>query len=284
MATDSTPTVVVTGAAGGIGLEIVKQLRSRARVIAVVLDAEQAIVATEAGAWRCVACDIGNAAQVDAAIAAINAAIPGQELAALIHCVAIQTVAPCELIKRAELEKFYAVNVFGTLQLVQGMIPALRNARGRMLLFSSLGGRLATPMLGAYTSSKYALEALADVMRRELSLCGVTVSLIEPGGVLTPLVAAQPRIVEQGLAQLEAPQRKLYEPMYRGYLAMTEKGKRYASAPADVARVAVDVALGPGRPKARYVIGADARLMLLLVRLLPVRWLDRLLMKIIVPR
>ena len=165
-------------------------------------------------------------------------------------------------------------------QLVQGLIPALRPTGGRIVLFSSMAGRVASPMLGAYSGSKFALEGLADALRRELCLSGVSLSLVEPGGVDTPMAAAQGALVEQAFARLDTESAKRYGRLLRGYKAMTEAGMRHASTPAGVARVAVDAIMGPGKPKARYVAGKDAKLLILLAGWLPTRWLDALLMKL----
>ena len=270
-------TVVVVGAAGGIGLEIVRQLQGQARVLAVVQNAEQqAIVA--ALCQQSFTCDLQDTASVSAAAAQVAQQLPGP-LDALIFCAALQPVSPVELIKRADIERLFAINVFSTMQFVQGMIPALRRKPGRIVLFSSMAGRVAAPMLGAYSASKHALEALADTLRLELRPSGVTVSLIEPGGVDTPMAAAQPVLVEQALAALSPADAANYAPLLRGYKTLAVKALRFASRPADVAKLAVRAAIGARRPKPRYVAGMDAKLTVAMGRWLPATWLDALLVK-----
>jgi NAD(P)-dependent dehydrogenase (short-subunit alcohol dehydrogenase family) len=277
MNTPLRPTVVVVGAVGGIGLEVVRQLQSRARVIAVVHDIAQATAIRELVS-DCVGCDLADPDSTAAAVSAINATLPGQ-LDGLVFCAAAQPVGAVELVTRKKLERLFAVNVFGTWQLVQGLVPAIRRGRGRVVLFSSLTARLAAPMVGAYAASKFALEALADALRRELRPSHVSVSLIEPGGVDTAMAAAQGPLVDQGRAELCGESADLYGPMYSGYKTMAEKALKYASSPRDVARVAVRVVIGSRRPKDRYVVGADAKLMLLIAKFVPVRWLDAILVK-----
>ena len=69
----------------------------------------------------------------------------------------------------------------------QALLPALRRGRGRIVNVSSIGGRMALPLLGAYNASKFGLEAFSDSLRRELRGQGVDVIVIEPGGIKTPI-------------------------------------------------------------------------------------------------
>lgn len=276
--TNKLPAVVVVGAAGGIGRQIVLQLQSRARVLAVVQNEEQRL-ALGGLADTAIACDLADADSVDVALKSLDA-LCADGLDGFIFTAAMQPVGPLELVPRRELERLFAINVFGTFQFVQGLIPALRRKRGRVVLFSSMAGRVAAPVLGAYNGSKFALEGLADTLRRELRLSGISLSLVEPGGVSTPMAAAQGAQVQQFLDRLDADAAQRYGPLLRGYRAMTEAGLKHASTPEHVASVAVAAALNAGTPKARYVVGMDAKLVILFSRLLPVRWLDGLLLKL----
>jgi NAD(P)-dependent dehydrogenase (short-subunit alcohol dehydrogenase family) len=274
--------VVVVGAVGGIGLEVVRQLQSKARVIAVVREAAQATAIRELVS-DCVGCDLSDAVSTAAAVRAINAMLPGR-LDGLVFCAAEQPVGAVELVTRAKLERLFATNVFGTWQLVQGLVPAIRQGHGRVVLFSSVMACLRAPMIGAYAASKSALEALADALRRELLRSNVTVSLIEPGGVATRMAAAQGPLVDQGRAELQGETADLYAPLYRGYKTMALRGLKYASNPRDVAQIAVRAVIGPGRPRDRYVVGTDARIMSLIAKSLPARWLDAFLVRMTIGR
>jgi hypothetical protein len=103
--------------------------------------------------------------------------------------------------------------------------------------------------------------------------------LIEPGGVATAMAAAQGRLVDQGRAELQGDSADLYEPMYSGYKAMAETALKYASSPRNVASIAVRAVIGRGRPRDRYVVGTDAKLMLLIAKIIPLRWLDAMLVQ-----
>jgi NAD(P)-dependent dehydrogenase (short-subunit alcohol dehydrogenase family) len=272
-------TIVVVGAAGGIGLEVLRQLHADdVQVIAVVQNLAQA-EQVAAQSLTSVVCDLTNSDSVKQTLAAIALAAP-ERLDGLVFCAAMQPVGPLEFVPRADLERLFAVNVFGTLQVVQGLIPSLRRCQGRIVLFSSLAGRIASPMLGAYASSKFCLEGMSDALRRELRLSQVSLTLIEPGAVATPMATAQPQLVEQAFSRLDSASALLYGPMFRGYSALAQKGVSMASSAADVAAIAVAVVTGRAPAKPRYIAGRDAKLLIGLARLLPIRWLDALLMKL----
>ncbi|MCY1549961.1 hypothetical protein D9M68_861700 [compost metagenome] len=93
------------------------------------------------------------------------------------------------------------------------------------------------------------------------------------------MAAAQGALAQQGLERLAPALREVYGPLYRGYRAMTAKALRFASTPTAVAGLACAAALTDSKPKARYVAGTDAKLMLLLARWLPTHWMDALLVK-----
>jgi len=275
----STPVVVVTGAAGGIGKHVLLQLQGRARILAIVQNAAQQSEVAALSAHS-VACDLNDAASVQRALDEIRASCP-EGIDGLVFTAAIQPVGPLELISRQDLERLFAVNVFGTIQVVQGLIPGLRRRRGRIVIFSSMAGRVAIPVLGAYNGGKFALEGISDTLRRELLPSGISVSLIEPGGVETPMAAAQGPLVEQLLARLDAQSEQHYGRLIRGYLAMAKAGLRHASKPEAVAQLAVATILRRDTPRARYVAGRDAKLMIFMSRWLPTRWLDAMLVKLV---
>ena len=84
---------------------------------------------------------------------------------------------------RSQLE----INVIGHIAVTQALLTLLRQAQGRIINMSSVSGRVATPFLGPYAASKFALEALSDSMRLELMPWDINVSVIEPGPISTPI-------------------------------------------------------------------------------------------------
>ena len=95
--------------------------------------------------------------------------------------------APLEDLPLEELRRQLEVNVVGQLAVTQAVLPALRAARGRIVIMGSIGGRSALPFLGGYAMTKHALEAMADSLRVELAPDGISVSIVEPGTIATAI-------------------------------------------------------------------------------------------------
>lgn len=277
----NTAPALVIGAAGGIGSEVLRLMAAQREVLAVVLDDAQAGHARQNGAAAVVCCDLADKAAVGRALDEIVALLAGRGLSALINCAAIQPIGACEVSPRAQFEQVFAVNFFSSLEFIQALLPALRQAKGRVVLFSSLLGRVASPLVGVYAASKFALEGYADALRREVSGMGISVSLVEPGHVNTPMAAAQPQLAQRAIAQLSAEHSVWYAGMYRGYSKMAQGAEKHSTDPATVARVAAQAALAAQRPKPRYLVGGDAKMMVLLSWLLPSRGIDWLFGKLL---
>jgi NAD(P)-dependent dehydrogenase (short-subunit alcohol dehydrogenase family) len=143
-----------------------------------------------------------------------------------------------------------------------------------VVFISSISGRVAAPLLGPYAASKFALEALADSLRRELLPWGIRVSVIQPGRINTPIWGKSLAAAEQLLATLPDEAHQLYGKMIasaREGVQRPEKG-----APMDEVVKAVAHALTSSQPRTRYLIGRDARVAAGIVHLLPDRVIDRL--------
>jgi NAD(P)-dependent dehydrogenase (short-subunit alcohol dehydrogenase family) len=199
----------------------------------------------------------------------------GARLDGIVNNAGIALAGPLELLPPAELRRLFDVNFFGTLAVVQAFLPLLRETHGRIVNVSSIGGRLSLPFLGAYTSSKFALEAASDALRVELRSFGIAVSVIEPGAVRTPIWERSAQASLHVLDNLPAAARRVYEAPVRSMVRAAERMGREGIAAERVA-LAIERALYAKRPRARYVVGFDARIRVL-VALLPEALRDRIL-------
>jgi NAD(P)-dependent dehydrogenase (short-subunit alcohol dehydrogenase family) len=148
-------------------------------------------------------------------------------------------------------------NLLGVIRMVQAVLPVMRQqGSGRILNISSLVGYVAPPHLGLYSTSKFALEGLSEALSEEVRPFGVSVSLIEPGFVNTPLVIQPPTNL---LAAYASGRQAAQQNLLKG----TKKGME----PGAVARAILRAATS--RPRLRYPVGQDAKIVLLLRRLLP---------------
>jgi len=195
------------------------------------------------------------------------AALRFDRLDGVVDNAGIAVAAPLEDLPLDELRRQLEVNVVGQLAVTQAVLPALRAARGRVVIVGSIAGRSALPFLGGYAITKFALEAMADSLRLELAPDGIAVSLVEPGTIATPIwTKPQP---------LTAAVSERYRARVDAFRAVAAKRSAKA-APADDVAKAVEHALTAPRPKTRYLVGRDARLRAALQHL-PDRLRDRAL-------
>src|SRR5581483_7822637 len=170
-------TALVTGASSGIGAACANRLvRGGWHVLAGVRRTGDAPAGTEE-----LRLDVTDPTQIRAAADRV------ERLDGLVNNAGIVVAAPLEELPLDELRRQLEVNVVGQLAVTQALLPALRAARGRIVLVGSIAGRSALPFLGAYSASKFALEAVADALRIERAPAGIRVSLVEPGTIATPI-------------------------------------------------------------------------------------------------
>ena len=182
---------------------------------------------------------------------------------------------PLEYVAEDDWRWVFDVNLFAVVALTKAATPMLRTGRGRVVHIGSIGGRLASPGLGPYSASKHAVEALAEAQRHEFhrSKTPITVSLIEPGEVKTAIwdkADTSADDVERALDDVGKLRYRWLLDSSRGFIA---EGREKGVAPEKVAD-AVEHALTAKRPKARYLVGPDAKLIGHVVTRLPDRVRD----------
>ena len=269
---------LVVGGAGGVGSAVVERLAGRLCAIDVtVLEAAEAasIEARYQGRVRAHVVDLSDADTAQERIRAIVEAMPS--LDAVVVCAAIAPQGPMELVPLATFRRAYEINCVSAVSVYQAVMPALRNTGGRIVLLGSLGGRAALPFLSAYMATKFALEGLCDVMRREAAPQGVAVSLIQPGAIRTGLIQQQVAETRSEIATLTPEQRELYGYLYERFLNTAERTlEGGASTPDQIADV-VMAALDAEIPETRYVAGDDAKELLGAIGAMSDRQVDALL-------
>jgi NAD(P)-dependent dehydrogenase (short-subunit alcohol dehydrogenase family) len=269
--------VVVTGSSTGIGRACALHLdRLGFKVFAGVRadEAGERLRREASGPLEPLILDVTDAAQITQAAERVSQASEGR-LAGLVNNAGIGVGGPLEVLPVSDFRHQLEVNLIGQVAVTQAFIPALRRARGRLVFISSIGGLLVTPFMSPYHASKFGIEAVGDALRLELRPFGVKVSIVEPGSIATP-------IWEKGSATAKAVRGSLSaegEQLYGKSLARAEEmlGQNAArgAPPEKVAKV-VAHALTARRPRTRYLVGADARTMAALKRVLPDRVRDRL--------
>jgi NAD(P)-dependent dehydrogenase (short-subunit alcohol dehydrogenase family) len=191
----------------------------------------------------------------------------------LINNAGVAYIAVMEEIRLDDLRRQYETNVFGAVRVTQAVLPGMRERRrGRILNMSSIAGKIASPLMGPYASSKFALEGLSDSLRLELAPFGIHVVLIEPGFIPTNMQNTSIGLSADYAARAE---KSPYAAVYRGFRNAFKKSTTGVRAvPEDCARVVLR-ALLDSPPRARYTVTRRARVGVLAKRFLSDRFLDK---------
>ncbi len=221
--------------------------------------------------------DVTNAESIASAVKIVSEATNNNGIWGLINNAGVAVPGPLELLPVADFQQQLQVNVTGQLAVTQAFLGLLRLRTGRIVNMGSISGISPSPFLGAYNASKFALEGLTDVLRMELRPWNISVSLIQPGAIATP-------IWDKSFAQADTAKETLSESAQILYgRAMTAVRKRSGviaanGIPADAVARSVVHALTAKHPKTRYLIGPDAKLAAVLKYILPDKIHDRVIL------
>jgi NAD(P)-dependent dehydrogenase (short-subunit alcohol dehydrogenase family) len=220
--------VLITGASRGIGRATASELTRRGhRVIATARTVKDLDVVDADTKLRL---DVTDQASVDAAIAAAGL------IDVLVSNAGETLRAPVETVPLDEVDRLFQLNTLGALRVAQAVLPGLRTrGAGRVVFVSSILGRLAWPLTGAYAASKWALEAIAEALAAEAGSFGITVTILEPGGVSSGASERAPTYLSE-----DSP----YRPLLAGFAA--RRGERITVE--EVARVVADTLEDPSPP------------------------------------
>ncbi|HMJ96218.1 MAG TPA: SDR family oxidoreductase [Thermoleophilaceae bacterium] len=270
----ATGTVLVTGASTGIGEATVLHLRELGFDPVAAVRKDEDAERLEGQGFRTTRIDVTDAHQ----IAAARDALGEEPLAGLVNNAGIAVASPLEFLPIDRLREQLEINLIGQAAVIQAFLPALRRARGRIVNVSSIGGRVALPLVSPYNASKFGLEGLSDSLRRELRPQGIDVILIEPGGVKTPIWDKAGKLADEMLAEgMPAEAERLYGGMIDAVRTQTARiAQDTGIEPREVAE-AIGTALTAGRARTRYLVGRDAKIRGAMAKLLPDRVMDRLI-------
>ncbi|MGK2879167.1 MAG: SDR family oxidoreductase [Solirubrobacterales bacterium] len=208
----------------------------------------------------------------DASIAAASEQLPAQ-LDGVVNNAGIVIDGPVESLTRERLAEQFDVNVNGAVAVTRAVLPQIRAARGRVVFISSVSGRISTPWTGAYNSSKFALEGIADALRIELRPWKIGVSLVEPANTQTDMWGGAEAMFDAGVEALTPEEHGLYKGHMKGMRRTL--GLMYKTAsPVEGVVSTIEKALTARRPRARYVVGVPAKVQVISSGLTPRPVLD----------
>ena len=264
--------VVVTGASTGIGLATAQRLAGHGFDVLAGVRTAQAGEAIAAERITPVVVDVTDAGQV----AALRATVGDRPLAGLVNNAGISVSGALEFLDLDDFRRQLEVNLIGHVAVTQALIEALRARPGRIVNTGSVGARTPLPFTAPYAASKAALWATGEALRGELRPWGIHVATVEPGAIATPIWEKGTAQAAGAAARLPPRGQELYGSTLDRVDDIVATVTASAIAPEKVAEV-VEEALTARRPKARYLVGSDARQQVLARRLLGHRRFDALL-------
>jgi NAD(P)-dependent dehydrogenase (short-subunit alcohol dehydrogenase family) len=270
-------TALVTGASSGIGRATVRRLDGAGwKVFAGVRKEEDAAALRAEGSERLepLMLDVLDPDAIAAAGERVGVEPGG--LDGLVDNAGAAVAGPLEALPIEDFRRQVELNLTAQLAVTQAMLPAVRVARGRIVLISSMGGRVALPMTGAYHAAKFGLEGLGDSLRQELAPWGIKVVLVEPGSIDTPIWSSGEEDAQRILAKASPRVHELYGAMVERYRQVVRDTAERGIPPEKVA-ARIEHALEARHPRARYLVGVDAQVMARLKPLLPTPVFDRLI-------
>ena len=272
-------TVLVTGCSSGIGYHVAKGLMKRGYNVYATARKDEDVQRLIKEGFKCLQLDYADSTSVQDLANELKLLV-GTNLYGVFHNGAYGQPGAVEDLTRKTLEKQFAANVFGWMELNNRLIVLMRhNGRGRIIFNSSVLGLVAMPFRGAYNASKYAIEGFADTLRLELSDTQIDVSLIEPGPI-------ESQFRPNALAALKANvnmQDSVHRDRYKTTLVRLEKQGNvdpFTLKPEAVLQKVIH-ALESNKPKARYYVTIPTHFMGLIKRFLPAKWLDKVVLKFV---
>jgi NAD(P)-dependent dehydrogenase (short-subunit alcohol dehydrogenase family) len=220
--------------------------------------------------------DVTKPQEIAAAITAVRKKVGKRGLQGLVNNAGVAVAGPMEFLDLKELRQQHEVNFLGQVAMTQAALPLLRAGKGRVVNISSISGRVTSPFLVPYSSSKFALEAFTDGLRRELSPWKLHVASVEPGPIATPIWDKALKEAETTRSKLPRQAEALYGPSMQNMLKRAEASAKRGVPPEAVAK-AVHHALDARWPRTRYPVGRGVGFAIWALRWLPDRVADWLL-------
>lgn len=263
--------ILITGASSGIGFDAARALAERGHRVYGAARRLDKLNELSASGVIPLQMDVTDESSMQAGVEKIISA--EGHIDVLINNAGYGSYGAIEDVSIDEAKRQFEVNIFGVARLVQLVLPYMREKKfGRIINTSSMGGRLTTPLGSWYHATKYALEAFSDGLRMETKPFGISVSIIEPGGIKTEWGSIAAQHLEESArgGAYETQARKISRSMKNLY------ARKMLSSPAVITKAIID-AVEAEKPKTRYLVGFGAKPLVALKQVLPDRAFDALM-------
>jgi NAD(P)-dependent dehydrogenase (short-subunit alcohol dehydrogenase family) len=268
--------ILISGCSSGIGLACALGLQAAGwRVFATARQAEDVERLSNLG-LEALSLDIADSHSIQVLVAELLSRTGGK-LDALFNNAGFGLPGAVEDLSREAMRFQFETNVFGSIELTNAFLPIFRKqGHGRVIFNGSVLGFAAMPYRGAYNASKFALEGFADTLRQELYGSGILVSLIEPG----PIVSRFRANAAAQFSRWISAETSFHWPSYQ---VMNQRLKKIGPAapftlPEQAVLDVLEQALRAKKPAARYRVTTPTKVFWYLKRILPTRWLDKILL------
>jgi NAD(P)-dependent dehydrogenase (short-subunit alcohol dehydrogenase family) len=255
--------VLVTGCSSGIGRATALLLHERGHhVFAGIRRIEDGVALRNETSERVVPVrlDVTSEASISEAHQQVCDALGDGRLDGLVNNAGMTSTMPMEFVDLDQMREQFDINVFGVAAMTKAFLPLLARPGGRVVNVSSGSGKIVTPLMGSYSASKFALEAMSDALRIELRREGLHVAVIEPGFIETSIHEKNERQLKGMLGDLPPEGRARYEPAIEKLRQTNDRFAKTAAPARDVA-LAIAHALSARRPKTRYPVTREAHLL-----------------------
>ncbi|MEK4565592.1 SDR family oxidoreductase [Alkalihalobacillus sp. FSL R5-0424] len=270
--------VLITGASSGFGLLLAVEFAEKGwTVVATMRDPKKATLLIEKARERNIderiiikKLDVIKATDLNELKNQLHS--DGLNVHILINNAGYCQGGPTEGVSMEKWKNQFDTNVLGAIAVTKAFLPDMRKRRrGRIIMLSSISGRFGFPALGPYSASKFALEGFSESLRFEMLPFGVYVSLVEPGPYRTS-------IWEKGLEEAQFSDEDDYKAITQTLVAEASHSATSSKDPAEVVNKIVAISQ-VRRPKLRYPIGKNTKLMILLKTLLPMSVIEYVVLK-----
>ncbi|MEU1998018.1 SDR family NAD(P)-dependent oxidoreductase [Nocardia gamkensis] len=265
--------VLVTGAGSGIGRAVTERLLGKGyRVFAGAIDDREAdTISTLPGRVVPLVFDVRDEPGVRRAAQEIHAVLGTERLTAVLNIAGVTTNGPLTDLDADTFTRVLAVNVVGMATVTRAVLGLL-GPGSRVINMSSASGTRTLPFTGAYSASKFGVEALSTAMRMEFAPLGFRVVVIAPGGIDTPMADS----IKHQLAR--TPSLPVYREPLRRFLATTEESFR-TGVPLDAVVDTILTAVETPAPRRRYELHNNYLRDVVLMRNLPVGLREKIIRK-----